>query len=157
MREDMNLGPWLLLAFVVVILTGTALRIQFRRRSTAEDRRAAQGEQTRFEGPVGAKYRLASGAWSTKTLGGLRLVVGEHHWSLVLRYRWLGAVLGSEWVYPAVGTLVSFGRLPGDPLRREWLVLDATSLPHGAALAVRVAEAGRAWDSLIQIGAMPAT
>jgi hypothetical protein len=150
-----KLGPWLLLAFVVVGMSVALLRIQFRRRATAEVRRAAQAEPIRFKHSVGAKYRLPRSGWSLKTFGGMRLVVGEQHWSLVLRYRWVGALLGSEWTYPAAGTTISFGRLPRDPLRRDWLVLDATSLPHGEVLAVNLADPRGAWDSLIQIGAVP--
>jgi hypothetical protein len=68
------------------------------------------------------KYRLRYG-WSLKTLGGMRLVVGEHHWSLVLRYRWLGSTLGSNWTYTGEGTTISLGRLPFDPLR-DWIALE---------------------------------
>jgi hypothetical protein len=150
-----KLAPWLLLALVVVGMSLVLLRIQFRRRATAEVRRAADAEPIHFEHPVGAKVRLRYSGWSLKTLGGMRLVVGEQHWSLVLRYRWLGALLGCNWTYSAAGTTISFGRLPFDPLRRDWIVLDATALPHGEALAVTLPNPRRAWDCLIGIGAVP--
>ena len=95
-----------------------------------------------FRAAVQAKVRLDPGGWSRKTMGGMRVLIASDVIEVVLVFRRLGRLLGSDYVLPVATVRARRTRLRSDPLRREWIVLSGHDGGRAVSLAIRSKQDG---------------
>jgi hypothetical protein len=99
---------------------------------------------------------LKSGRWSTKTLGGMVLIVREDAFQVTLRSKGGGALLGSEWYFEGAKSNIRFSRDPSpNIMNRDWIIVRSHD-PNGdmVELALWAKDSQRSiWDSLVEAGA----
>jgi hypothetical protein len=119
-------------------------------------RKVASGELISFRVGVRVKPRLTGGFWSTKTLGAMQLTIGIEWVQLTTRPEIAGRLLGSEWFFSGPGTNIKKSKLPSDPLRRNWIILNGISGGRKAEVAVMPVEhPDEAWEALLRVGCQP--
>ena len=98
-----------------------------------------------------------TGAWSTKTVTGMGLVVSGETIEIGFRNRVLQTLLKTKWVFEAPRTS---GEVSGEPsprlLSRSWIVLARLGRePSGSVAIFRAGAMEAIWDALMEAGAIP--
>jgi hypothetical protein len=149
--------PFLLFVYVAALFVVTAVRVQNRRWRLEPIREAADAERVSLRTRVQVKPRHSLGWWSTKTLGAMELTIGTATLQVTTLPERVGMMLGSEWFFSARETQIRRGKLRGDLLRREWIILSGISGGRSAVeVAVRPVASSisieEVWQALLRAG-----
>lgn len=141
---------------VPVVFLVVVLNVQRRRRSLRPLRDAVESQDIVYRGGVRVKLGFDHG-WSTKTLGGMELVVRSDAIQVRLVHPTLGRALGTEWLLLPHDTSIQLTRGPSHRIfRRDWIALYGTEGGKRVDLAVSAdGQLTEIWNALIDAGARP--
>ena len=144
---------------LVVVLIGFAVllaKIRLERAKTEPLRKSVKHERVLLQVPVITQFEGWNGARTAVAALGMRLIVREHSFEIGTSPRFLGAVLGSDWVFRAVDTEMR-SVSPRPSVNPRWWV-EVTGSRLGKQVRVLFASATRlneAWDALVAAGVRP--
>lgn len=147
----------ILIAWGVAVFVGAAIQIQRRRAAERAIRKAAAADTPRIDVPVQAKIVLFGGRWSMGNVAFLRLQIGQRFARVVNRPEFLGAVLGTDWVFDAIDSSIERGDKPLsklNPFPGSWIILTSRTATSTTRVAVSPprADFDQCWKALVAAG-----